>query len=213
MRIFAISDQHGKLDFQLPQADLILHAGDICPDFAPHSNWGNQMQELWLQSKWSNWIGSRKVLATFGNHDFVNRCPESMNNIKVDELVEFNGLKIWFSPWSNQFGIWAWMAPPLDLEQVYSKIPEGLDILVSHGPAYGFGDKVGERYIYDDQMDPHVGSKELLAVIERMKPKVLICGHIHSGWGIYQHGPTTIYNVALLNEDYQRVNEPMQILL
>lgn len=215
MKIYAFSDQHGKLDFQLPEADLILCAGDICPDFAPGEHVGSYMQERWLEHKWLPWKGDANVLATFGNHDFVysRLIPAS---IKVDEAIEFNGLKIWFSPWSNTFGAWAWMAPPPQLEEVYAQIPADTDIIVSHQPPYGYGDQVAERYRFstsDVENDGHVGSKELLATINRIHPKAIICGHIHSGFGRYRHGNTDIYNVALVNEEYQRINEPVEIPL
>ena len=50
-------------------------------------------------------------------------------------------------------------------------IPEDTDIVITHGPPYGILDK-----IYNGQS---VGCKILLNVIERVKPKVHIFGHIH----------------------------------
>ena len=34
---------------------------------------------------------------------------------------------------------WAFMKAPGELEAVYAKIPEGIDVLVSHQPPYGWG--------------------------------------------------------------------------
>jgi len=241
-----MSDNHGKLDFSVPSCDLLLIGGDVCPDWAPGTSWGSSMQEQWLNSKWLNWLDAQpadRVIATFGNHDFV-RKQEAPANFKVDELVEIstgeripcgcppstdncrcklntNGLKIWFSPWSNTFGGWAWMADPDTLGAAYSLIPNDIDIIVSHQPPYGYGDQVPERYRFspsDIENDGHVGSRELLATIERVKPKVLICGHIHSGFGLYYHvrldgGKTKIYNVSIVDEAYHRVNNPTEIVL
>lgn len=219
MIIYAISDLYGKLDFKVPSCDLLLVGGDVCPDFAPGTSYGSSMQEQWIHSKHQNWIDEQPIktwAATFGNHDFI-RKGEVGAHFNVDELVEINGLKIWFSPWSNTFGGWAWMQDPTELVWQYNQIPEGVDIIVSHQPPYGFGDEVDGRYTFGDE-DRHVGSKELLKTLDRVKPKVVICGHIHSGHGTYTYtrpdgGVTTIYNVSLVNEQYQRVHEPTEIIL
>jgi hypothetical protein len=58
-----------------------------------------------------------------------------------------------------------------------ARISEGLDILVSHQPPYGHCDPVtgiGGRFEYP-------GSRELLAAIERARPKLVIWGDIHEG--------------------------------
>ena len=156
-------------------------------------------------------------MATFGNHDFVWR-KQAPYAFKVDQLVDYihgdTTLKIWFSPWSNTFGGWAWMKDPDQLKLEYDNIPEGTDIIVSHQPPYGYGDQVLEAYRgFNEDPDGHVGSKELLNVIDKVKPKVVICGHIHSGYGVYQHGLTTIYNVALMDDTYQLVREATEIVL
>lgn len=224
MKIIALSDNHGKLDFKVPPCDLLLIAGDVCPDYAPGTSWGSSMQEQWLNSKWLNWRDEQPVTiccATYGNHDFVSRHSKVPPSFVVDQLYELDGphgiMKVWFSPWSNTFGGWAWMADPDQLEANYDLIPEGVDIIVSHQPPYSYGDKVEERYLFGDA-DPHVGSKELLKTIDRVKPKVVICGHIHSGHGTYPYtrpdgGITTVYNVSLVNEEYKLTYEPTEIEL
>ena len=240
MKLYAISDNHGKLDFKVPPCDLLLHAGDVCPDYAPGSSWGSSMQEQWLSSKWLNWRDEQPikiVMGTFGNHDFISRYSKVPPNFNIDHLLVLDGpctcgdegkkgphgdscckgnIKVWFSPWSNTFGGWAWMKDPMYLEEIYDHIPDNVDIIVSHQPPYGYGDQVPERYRFsaaDLENDGHVGSKELLATIDRVKPKAVVCGHIHSGFGSYDHNGTKIYNVSLVNESYERVNPPTEIIL
>jgi len=230
MKIVAISDTHGRLDFKVPACDLLLHAGDICPDFAPGSSWGSDMQLQWINSKFANWLDLQPVenfYFTLGNHDFLRKAnfaeSELSEELKIDQQVFFRADndekigKIWFSPWSNEFGAWAWMNPPELLERKYNLIPDDTNIIVSHQPPYGLGDEIPEEYLrFHDNGDRHVGSKELLRAIERVRPAVVICGHIHDGRGVYDYPHddgfiTRVYNVAMVNEQYKRVHEPVEI--
>jgi hypothetical protein len=210
MKIVAFSDQHGNLDFSLPEADLVLCAGDVCPDFRPRHERGVWNQAGWLETRFMPWWENNKTIAgvaTFGNHDFVRYGPDPF---VTDRKVHLAGLEIWLSPWSNEFCGWSWMKDPKDLKEIYDFIPVTTDVIVSHQPPYGYGDLLDPKMVRLGE-DPHVGSKELLDVIDRVQPKLVICGHIHSGRGSYQRGETSIYNVALVNEAYERVHEPVEI--
>ncbi len=93
-------------------------------------------------------------------------------------------------------------------EEVYAQIPEGIDILVSHQPPYGYGDRyfdVGSGKV------EHLGSPELLAAIDRVRPKLAICGHIHDGYGRTEYDGIVIYNVTLVDEQYRLVHAPTVI--
>lgn len=215
MKLIAVSDLHGNLP-EIPECDLLIIAGDICPDFiarAPQRAWfvDNFLPHLAKQP-------AKAALGTWGNHDWLpNPSREWADRadshvIKVDELVEHEGLKIWFSPWSNQFGHWAWMAEPYRLADCYACIPEGVNIIVSHQPPFGYGDEPDPRYCLGEG-PTHVGSHELLATIQRVQPDMVICGHIHGGHGSYKIGRTTVYNVSLVNEAYQPVNGVTEIEL
>jgi Icc-related predicted phosphoesterase len=89
------------------------------------------------------------------------------------------------------------MKSPAELEAVYAQVPAGVDILVSHQPPYGCGD-LG------------LGSIELRTAIRRVKPKLVICGHIHDAVGRFECDGTTVYNVSV-DEQYRLVREPTMI--
>lgn len=231
MKLVLTSDLHGSLP-NLPSGDVLLVAGDLCPDFIARAP-----QRAWFVDKFLPWTekwGFGAALATFGNHDWLPNPSKEWADlvgshvIKIDELVEINHpcdcgfypgcpddcdshrtpLKVWFSPWSNQFGAWAWMDQPYNLGNKYAIIPEGVDIIVSHQPPFGYGDVPDPKY-YIGAGREHVGSHELLHAIDRVKPKLVVCGHIHGGYGSYERGPTTIMNVAQMNEAYEPVNAPV----
>lgn len=51
--------------------------------------------------------------------------------------------------------------------------PEGA-VLVSHSPPKGYVDEAHGR---------HLGSEAVLRAIERKRPRLTVCGHIHQAWG------------------------------
>ena len=229
MRIAALSDQHGHLP-AVPQCDLLIVAGDVCPDrIGPYlAHREPEHQKAWFDTEARSWLAgtpaSHRIL-TWGNHDWCGQAcrfdadapgvaPTTALQIVVDApTMVANGMggrpfSIWATPWSNPFLHWAFMKPRHELERIYSAIPEGTDILVSHQPPYGLGDR------YEDPSTgrvEHLGSHELLAAIDRVRPRLVICGHFHGGFGRFAYGDTLIYNVSLVNDQYQLVRTPAVI--
>lgn len=218
MKIAAVSDLHGQLP-EIPECDLLIVAGDICPD-KPYKDrsWARddvQVQADWLKEHFQPWLEKAPAkygsVCGWGNHDFIGEKWDQ--GFPIDALVEVNGLKVWVTPWTPQNSLkrrWAFMKDDDDLKQYFDLIPEGLDVLVTHGPPYGYRDSISSEVKSIYAVEP-LGSRSLLAALERAKPKVVICGHIHSAHGVedrlwgYNGARTTIYNVALVDEAYRPV--------
>jgi Icc-related predicted phosphoesterase len=81
-------------------------------------------------------------------------------------------------------------------------------VLVSHQPPLDHSDRT---FNLDSGKVDHVGSRELLDAIERVRPKVVICGHVHGGFGRYEYQGVPIYNVSVVDEKYRLVNPPTVI--
>jgi uncharacterized protein len=65
--------------------------------------------------------------------------------------------------------------------------PEGA-VLVVHSPPKGHVDAVHGR---------HLGSEAVLTAIERKRPSLVVCGHVHQCWGQASSiGPTRVVNVG-----------------
>lgn len=214
IRIVAISDLHGQLPERLPEADLLLIAGDICPCNFKDVVMG---QREWLRNKFQSWLERqpiRCVVATWGNHDWTGeRSPGYVPLLDwfmlVDRGVELLGMKIYGTPWQPRFFDWAFNLDEPQLAEKWAAIPDDTDILVLHGPPHGYGDLAS-----DERGRPtHVGSPSLTKRIAEIKPKLVVYGHIHSGYGIYKLGDTILANVSIVNEAYRMVNPPTVITL
>jgi hypothetical protein len=216
VKILALSDLHGNLP-DIPPCDLLLLAGDICPDKFPEpggkysgvTKWPDRDGQIrWFYDTFLKWLDNqpaKRTLLTWGNHDFAGPSINVLDLVYVDTLVEHEGLKIWMSPWVLPCGPWAYLEDELKLRHRYDQIPDGTDIIVSHGPPFGFGDKVIDGH--------HVGSISLLSAIDRVKPKAVVCGHIHEDAGIFRHFDTTILNVSHVDYFYRPVRGPQQVNL
>jgi len=217
MIITLISDthlKHNEITQDLPGGDLLLHAGDI-------SSMGYQ-HEVQQFCKWFNNVDNynHKIFIA-GNHDWgfennVEKIMEIVNSYKTvnyiqDETIQVNNgdkmVNIYGSPWQPEFYNWAFNLPKNDVELAakWDAIPDNTDILITHGPAFGVLDTVAGK------MWDNLGCQLLTNKIKSIKPKIHVCGHIHSGYGYYFDGDTHFINASVLNEAYQYTNKPITI--
>jgi Icc-related predicted phosphoesterase len=217
-KITLISDTHNKhsiLNADLPGGDILIHAGDI-------SSMGYEHEILhflyWMQHRdkytnkvfiagnhdWGFQNNVEKVKEILGLYDGVTYLEDSI--VSIDN-GEDKPIKIWGSPWQPEFYNWAFNLPRNgeELKSKWDMIPDDTDILVTHGPAWGFLDDVeGKRGI-------HLGCELLAERIKQIKPKIHVCGHIHTGYGHYFDGHTHYFNAAVLNERYNYGHTPWNI--
>ena len=213
MKICCIADLHGKLDFKVPEADLLLVAGDLCPAY--HEPWlCVDLQSDWLNIEFRYWLSFQPVkecVSIFGNHDWIGefspyRIPKMNANFHYlqDSSIEIMGLKIYGSPWQLEFNNWAFNKTESQLISYWENIPEDIDILLVHSPPYKIMDKVDHGNFVK-----HIGSKSLKKRIKEIRPKIAVFGHNHNGYGIVEEDGIKFVNASLLNEKYEMVNEPV----
>ena len=91
-----------------------------------------------------------------------------------------------------------------ELEERFGAVPDGTDILVTHTPPLGHGDRT--------QAGEHVGSTALRAAIELRQPPLAVFGHIHEGRGEpTREGRTLCVNSAICDRWFERRNQPWLI--
>lgn len=214
MRIICISDthcKHYKLNDDLQKIgyeenDIIIHAGD-CTSMG-YTN------EVLNFLKWFGALQYEHKIFIAGNHDFYFEEHDDISDefkamgiiYLMDQMVEVNGLKIYGSPWQPEFNDWAFnVSRGNSIAKKWKKIPNELDILITHGPAYG---------ILDDTIQGlRVGCEELYKKIMIVKPKIHICGHIHYGRGYKPYNDTAFVNASSLDESYDNTNKPIVLTL
>jgi Icc-related predicted phosphoesterase len=197
--IVSVSDTHNHC-IAVPHGNILIHAGDATENG----------QEAEFESL-NRWFGSMRHAAKIyipGNHDHLfhldrSRAQSIVKNAicLIDEFLEIDGLKIYGSPWVPLFEKWAFMLDEEDLKQKWAQIPEGLDILITHGPVFG---------IRDLCCGSHYGSTSLRDRLQEMKapPKLHLFGHIHDAYGSVKVGDTTHHNLAICNGKKEAVNAP-----
>lgn len=138
-----------------------------------------------------------------------------------DSGVELYGLKIWGSPITPWFHNWAFnrqrytgidgeIDPGMgdDIRPHWDLIPKDIDVLLTHGPPYGFGDHVSPRHGRLDGRT-RVGCKDIIPILEEIKPKIHAFGHIHEAYGVYTDEHTKYINASCLNDWYEPSNAPI----
>lgn len=182
LSVVGISDTHGKhaqtrfKEWDTGEYDMIVHSGDI-------SNIGDPAEILNFMDWYGNLTMSHKILI-FGNHELNTehntdfyREQASKRNITFlhHEHITIEGIKIFGSPYTPVYGNWAYNVNRDDLEYYWAEIDEDVDLLVTHGPPFGVGDRTGRN--------DAVGCTHLLKSILEKNIQVCQFGHIHEDRG------------------------------
>lgn len=215
MKIALISDTHGQhQECEITKCDMLIHCGDVSKR--------GKMDQIIDFLGWFVKQPAKHLVFVAGNHDFLFETDPSLtksiltdfgfNELDTDRyylqdsMITIEGLKIYGSPWQPNFCNWAFNLPRGEaLARKWAMIPENLDILITHGPPKGLGDRV--------ETGEEVGCGDLLERIKVIHPTYSCFGHIHEAYGIYKLGglKTTFMNCSLLNERYKLTNKPFII--
>jgi Icc-related predicted phosphoesterase len=209
-KVVFISDTHNlHAKVRIPECDILVHSGD--------ATGRGTFQEVSSFLFWLSQQPAKHKVLIWGNHDHLQERDPGLANMLLSEhpsitylensSAEVMGLKFWGSPWTPKFFDWAFNADPDKLIEVWNQIPEGLDILVTHGPPFGILDLA--------ESGDQIGCKSLkYEVMNRAKPKIHIFGHCHEGYGTFKFESTLYINASTCNSKYQPVNPPivMEIL-
>jgi len=203
MRIILIADTHGlHRQLAVPGGDLLIHAGDFTMFSKPPL----------IISDFNGWLGSlphRHKVIIPGNHEFTLEDPHDRGEITnaillVDSAVEIEGMRIWGSPTTPLYGGAFGMSMAADRKRHWAQIPDGLDILVTHGPPLGILD-------HGPGSERREGCPELLEAVLQSRPRLHVFGHVHAGYGMLRMADTIFANASVVGEDFGLVGSPIVI--
>lgn len=223
-KICLVSDTHEMMNLvKVPDCDILIHCGD-----ATGLGHVDKLLEFNKIAKNLKKAGTcKEVVFIPGNHDISldvthpamaknrtvgRRIHEKARaalkdmHLLIDAGIELMGVKIWGSPWTPRFYGWAFMYDDDGLAYSHWKrIPEGLDVLITHGPPKGILD------LTDDNRP--AGSALLHDITFLKKPKIHAFGHIHSGYGETKIQGIHFINAAACTEQYIPSNPPIVVEL
>lgn len=216
-RLVLISDTHTQLGkITIPDGDVLLISGDVTYKGTP-AEWFKFEQDLRPLA-----LRFKRIIWTPGNHDYGHDiAPTIVKSATMlhDSGDEFAGLKFWGSGWTPWF--WDWNLNFAQGEKgrsqakrIWGAIPDDTNILITHGPPAGIGDKLDD---YGSKPGDHVGCPILRnRLFDLPDLKLHVFGHIHCGYGVYDGadfmmGGTTFVNAASCTEKYKPTNPPIVI--
>jgi len=211
IKVAVISDTHNRAEkLVMPKADILIHCGD-------YSSRGCEYE----LEEFKNWIDSvshlyKHIILVPGNHDRIfefdeQRSRMTLSNVIVliDQSIEILGLKVYGTPYQPFFNNLAFNLKGKSLHDKYRKIPNKLDILITHSPPKGVLDSV--RNFFDKKSKSYLdhvsyGSEFLYKQVIKKEPRFHFFGHIHDSFGVFNSGTTTFANASSCSEKYEITN-------
>jgi predicted phosphodiesterase len=197
LTIVAVADTHLYHDeLELPAGDILVHAGDLTR--------GGTLAELERAAAWLRGLPYAHKIVVAGNHErCLERAPAEARALLdgLDYLQDGGvvrcGLRFWGSPWQPEFHQWAFNLPRgAALAERWAQVPEGTDVLVTHGPPRGYGDDLGGGAGSAGWQRARAGCEDLLARVRAVRPLLHLYGHIHQGRGHWRDGGSLLVNVT-----------------
>ena len=194
--------------------DAIIHSGDI-------SSMGYEY-EIKNFLDWFESLPYTYKIFIAGNHDFYfqdypTKTKKLISQYKdviylEDDFVYIgehpNIYKVYGTPWQPKFNNWAFNLPRsgTELKEVWGKIPNDVDILLTHCPPQNILDVA-------NQHSGNLGCELLARRIEIVQPLIHNFGHIHGGYGYREKNGIHYINSSTMTEQYRLLNNPVTIVI
>ena len=175
MKILAFSDLHhsrsraAEIVDASTSADLVIGAGDFC-------NVRRDLDDAMAL------LGAIKppLIVVPGNSESaeeLHAAAHAGTHVLHGDAVEFEGVSVFGLGYGvpvTPFGSWSCDLTEQTAAMMLTPCQKA-DILITHSPPKGIADVTSGGL--------SVGSTAIRAAIERVQPKLVLCGHIHDCWG------------------------------
>ncbi|MEM8787701.1 MAG: metallophosphoesterase [Pseudomonadota bacterium] len=188
-RVLAFSDLHHSrtkaedLVAAAAEADLVIGAGDFC----------NMRSDLPGAMTLLAGIRAPMVLVP-GNAESAEELSDAAPagaTVLHGGTAEQAGLKLaglGYAVPRTPFGDWSCDLDEAEAAALLTGV-DAADVLISHSPPKGVGDRTSAGQ--------SVGSTAVRDWIERVQPRLAVCGHVHDSWGVRGRiGATEVVNLG-----------------
>lgn len=191
MKLLLFSDVHSDLPVmadivrRAKAVDAVVCAGDLCN---AHQKLGRVVEALKA-------IGKPTVLVA-GNNETTAELAEACEGWPSATVLHGTGVDILGVPFFGvgggipvtPFGSWSYDFNETEAEKLLADCPAG-GVLVTHSPPSGILDL--------SSSGRSLGSTAIRAAMDRYRPKLLVCGHIHGSCGQSERaGDTLVVNAG-----------------
>ena len=206
MKLVIISDTHGHHEaLGTLSGDVLIHCGDMESLFN---------KDVCAIANMDNWFGRQQfdhVLCTGGNHDLAieqqirlgNHQPFRNATFLNDAGLTLDGVKFYGAPWVPDLAHHAFYADDAALKVAWSKIPNDVDVLLTHTPPAGMLD-VSSRGLT-------LGCPHLRKRLGALRPTVHCFGHVHASAGQRKHRGVTYINATSVDSSFEIAHPPYVI--
>lgn len=191
MRILVLADEESRYlwDYfeksKLDNIDLILSCGDLAPQY---------LSFLATYAK-------VPVLYIHGNHDGCYKDTPPDGCICIDDMLyEYNGVRILGLGGCKNYNFGPHQYTEKEMAARYRKLKfkiwrkNGIDILLTHAPAYKMNDGADL---------PHSGFQCFTKIMDEQSPKLFLHGHVHKNYG-RDFKRETVYKKTKIINAYER---------
>lgn len=178
---------------------MIIHAGD----FTYHG----EIEEVQKFLKWFGEQQAKYKLLVCGNHEVViskqfdllkTMCENNGIQLLHNSHTVIEGHTIFGSPYSVEFGRWAYGLPDEQLQDIWDYILPDTSILITHGPAFGNLDKCPSGSVGSLTLRKHIDEK-----LKNLK--LHVTGHIHESRGTLLKDGVLTVNASICGIPYTDV--------
>lgn len=191
MRLLLVSDLHSDLDATrrlvklAARADVVIGAGDFCNAHRSLSRCIDVLRAI-----------DRPTVLVAGNNETTEELADACRSWPHAHVLHGSGVSIAGIEFYGigggipvtPFGSWSYDFTEEAAERLLADCPRGC-VLVSHSPPLGAVDV--------SSSGRSLGSAAVRAAVERLKPRLVVCGHIHGSGGKQALlGPVPVVNAG-----------------